>query len=99
MIGGPNNNAIALDDALRLRIDACARVTGVSAEEFVRVAVETYLQAHGSNGSSESPKRRSRLADLAAAAGAGVPAEEWDKVPRDLAQNFEHHRYGYPREE
>ncbi|MBO1351572.1 MAG: hypothetical protein EBE86_031295 [Hormoscilla sp. GUM202] len=31
--------------------------------------------------------------------GARVPDEEWAKLPRDLARNFEHYMYGAPKEE
>jgi len=31
--------------------------------------------------------------------GAQVPDEEWAKLPRDLARNFEHYMYGAPKEE
>ncbi|MBE9126580.1 MULTISPECIES: hypothetical protein [unclassified Coleofasciculus] len=31
--------------------------------------------------------------------GEQVPKEEWDKLPRDFARNFEHYMYGAPREE
>ncbi len=31
--------------------------------------------------------------------GQQVPPEEWDKLPKDFARNFEHYMYGAPREE
>jgi len=31
--------------------------------------------------------------------GAQVPPEEWAKIPKDLARNFEHYMYGGPKEE
>ncbi|MGK7904091.1 MAG: hypothetical protein AB4352_22315 [Hormoscilla sp.] len=31
--------------------------------------------------------------------GARVPEEEWAKIPKDLARNFEHYMYGAPKEE
>ena len=31
--------------------------------------------------------------------GASVPAEEWDKVPRDLSKFTDHYLYGTPRQE
>lgn len=31
--------------------------------------------------------------------GAQVPEEEWAKIPKDLARNFEHYMYGGPKEE
>jgi hypothetical protein len=34
-----------------------------------------------------------------AAISASVPMEEWEKLPRDLAKNFDHYHYGAPKEE
>jgi hypothetical protein len=34
-----------------------------------------------------------------AAISASVPIEEWEKLPRDLAKNFDHYHYGAPKEE
>jgi hypothetical protein len=31
--------------------------------------------------------------------GAKVPVEEWNKLPKDFARNFEHYMYGAPRDE
>jgi hypothetical protein len=31
--------------------------------------------------------------------GESVPAEDWDKLPRDSAKNFDHYAHGSPREE
>jgi hypothetical protein len=31
--------------------------------------------------------------------GASIPMEIWEKVPRDLAMNFNHYHYGAPKEE
>jgi|GEM_PF-3141570 len=31
--------------------------------------------------------------------GAGVPVEEWEKVPRDLSKNLDHYLYGHPKAE
>jgi hypothetical protein len=31
--------------------------------------------------------------------GKQVPIEEWNKLPKDFARNFEHYMYGAPREE
>ncbi len=34
-----------------------------------------------------------------AAISASVPMEEWEKLPTDLAKNFDHYHYGAPKEE
>jgi hypothetical protein len=31
--------------------------------------------------------------------GEKVPIEEWNKLPKDFARNFEHYMYGAPKEE
>lgn len=35
--------------------------------------------------------------EIAEEIGASIPDEEWEKIPKDLAQNFEHYMYGAPR--
>ena len=42
---------------------------------------------------------RPPLWERIAAISASVPMEEWEKLPRDLAKNFDHYLYGAPREE
>ena len=37
------------------------------------------------------------LVEKIAAITASVPAEEWDKLPRDLAANHDHYLYGTPK--
>ncbi len=34
-----------------------------------------------------------------AAIGDAVPDEEWAKLPRDLAKNFDHYAHGSPRQD
>jgi hypothetical protein len=34
-----------------------------------------------------------------AAISASIPIEEWEKLPKDLAKNFDHYHYGAPKEE
>lgn len=36
-----------------------------------------------------------RIAEI----GEQVPKEEWEKLPKDFARNFEHYLYGAPKEE
>ncbi|MBI4702775.1 MAG: hypothetical protein HY744_16775 [Deltaproteobacteria bacterium] len=35
--------------------------------------------------------------EVIAEIGASVPDEEWEKVPRDLAENHDHYLYGAPK--
>lgn len=92
-------NKIELDETLKRQVEECAEANGVSPTEVVRDAVQEYLSTHGSNGGHAAPKPRRRLAEIADAVTADVPDEEWAKLPTDLAKNFEHYRYGYPRED
>jgi hypothetical protein len=93
------DNRIELDDSLRRSVEQLAESTGQSATEILRKAVEDYLLTHGSNGGHLKPSPRRRLAELADAASADMTADDWAKLPTDLARNFEHYRYGYPRED
>ncbi len=91
-------NGVQIDDALRQRAEECARACGVPISEVVREALEEYLAAHASKvGPSPSP--RTSLAETADLIAARVPPSEWAQVPADLGKNFEHYRYGYPRED
>lgn len=37
--------------------------------------------------------------EVAAAIGASLPEEAWEKVPADLSKNLDHYLYGAPRQE
>ncbi len=93
------DNRIELDDSLRRSVEQLAESTGQSATEILKKAVEEYLSVHSSNGGRLSPGPRRRLAELAEAAGADMTGDDWARLPADLAKNFEHYRYGYPRED
>lgn len=95
----PPQNTVHLDDALKSRVDECARVMGLTPDTIVQEALEEYLAAHGRNGGQATPKPRRGLAEVADSIAWSVPNQEWAKLPTDLAKNFEHHRYGYPRED
>jgi Arc/MetJ-type ribon-helix-helix transcriptional regulator len=43
---------------------------------------------------TEKEKRPATLYELFEPIWASVPEEEWEKLPRDLAQNYEHYLYG-----
>ncbi|MCB9866172.1 MAG: hypothetical protein H6816_06005 [Phycisphaerales bacterium] len=87
---------IHLDVELQRRIADLARSTGVSPAEYVRTAVEE-LAARRNGGpqladSSDLLKSIARITE-------GLPDEELDKLPSDLAKNFDHYHYGHPRED
>lgn len=90
------DNKVELDETLKRRIDELAQTNGVSPAEIVREAVEEFA-AKRNGGHAVAPS--DSIWDLAARVTASVPDEEWDKLPTDLAKNFEHYRYGYPRED
>ncbi len=46
-----------------------------------------------------SPKGPLSLWERLAAIGDAVPDEEWAKLPRDLAKNFDHYAHGSPRQD
>lgn len=92
-------NPLQLDDSLKRKVEECAQANGVTPAQVIRQAVEEYLSVHGVNGGKSATGPRRRLADIADSIAATVPAEEWAKLPPDLAKNFEHYRYGYPRED
>ncbi len=91
-------NPLQLDDSLKRKVEACAQANGVTPDQVIRQAVEEYLSVHEANGGKSATAPR-RLADIADSIAATVPAEEWAKLPPDLAKNFEHYRYDYPRED
>ena len=93
----PADNGVRIDDALRLRAEECARASGVSISEVVRNALEDYLATRGSR--DVQPNRERSLSEIADSIAATVPADEWAKLPADLAKNSEYYRYGYPRED
>lgn len=89
-------NGIQLDESLTRRIDDLARSTGRAPIDIVREAVEEFAARHnGEQNAGDS----AGLWDIAAQITATVPEAEWAKLPTDLAKNFEHYRYGYPRED
>lgn len=99
MATSPIDNHFELDADLTRRVEKCAESNGISPTQVVHEAIEEYLSAHGTNGGPPTTKRRGRLSEIADDAAAHVPDEEWAKLPADLAKNFEHYRYGYPRED
>jgi hypothetical protein len=61
---------------------------GVEAEVVVSVAVPE----------REATPTAKPIWDIAREISASVPDEEWEKLPRDLARNFDHYLYGAPKE-
>jgi hypothetical protein len=48
------------------------------------------------NGAARDPQT-APIWELLAGLGHGVPAEEWEKLPTDLARNVDHYLYGAPK--
>ncbi|HWL92033.1 MAG TPA: CopG family transcriptional regulator [Phycisphaerae bacterium] len=95
-MAAPAESTIQLDDALKRRIDELAESNGVSPADLVREAVDAFAARR--NG-SEAVGDSEGLWDDAAKITASVPAQEWEKLPGDLARNFDHYHYGHPRED
>ena len=89
---------LQLDGALLREIEDAAEAGGISPVELIREAVAEYVATHGGNGMNAQEPLGEWLLEAADAARAAVPAEEWAKLPKDLAQNFDHYHYGHPRE-
>lgn len=89
-------NILELDDALKHRIDELAQADGVQPLDIVRAAVEKL--AATCNGSSALGDSES-IWDEATRITGSVPPGEWEKLPTDLARNFDHHHYGHPKED
>ena len=96
---GSGKNGVQLDDALKHRVEECAHANGVSTAQLVQGALEAYLATHASNGGHAAPGPNRPLFEVADSIAATVPADAWAQLPVDLAKNFEHYRYGYPRED
>jgi Arc/MetJ-type ribon-helix-helix transcriptional regulator len=55
--------------------------------------------SNGENGTHAAPTNQSDdLAAIFAEIAKDVPDSEWDKLPRDLAQNHDHYLYGTPKD-
>jgi putative addiction module CopG family antidote len=68
-----------------------------SADELVRKALELLPR----DTALESSKELSSVADvltLVKELTRDIPESEWEKVPRDLAQNVDHYLYGHPKQ-
>jgi Arc/MetJ-type ribon-helix-helix transcriptional regulator len=73
-----------------------------SADEVLLAGLKL-LQEHesgkGENGTHAAPTNQSDdLAAIFAEIAKDVPDSEWDKLPRDLAQNHDHYLYGTPKD-
>ena len=90
--------SIPLSDELRNFAEGqVARHGYRSVAEYVATLVQQAAeQAASENGSASAS---SSVWDIAAKLRSAVPAGEWDKVPADLARNFDHYHYGHSRED
>lgn len=98
---------LTLPDSLKSFVEAQAKKEGFgSAAEYVRAVIEQVRAQHPtqSNGTeanqpsvplldAEPATLERKLAEIAAK----VPAEEWAKLPKDLAENLDHYLYGAPK--
>lgn len=89
-------NTIQIDDALRRQIDQLAQTSGLTPADLIREAVEEFVARHSP---SESQADSDSFWDVAARIRESVQESEWEKLPGDLAKNFDHYHYGHPRVE
>lgn len=90
-------NALREHSARRLRIKGRAKFNPYDGK-ISRVALveEMILQEAGEIAYDPNARPIWEIADEIAAS---VPAEEWEKLPKDLSKNFDHYLYGHPKEE
>lgn len=79
----------------------------ISADEVLLAALKL-LQERGNGGHSNGTKEQKTidtagtkddsLAAIFAEIAKDVPDSEWEKLPRDLAQNLDHYLYGTPKD-
>jgi putative addiction module CopG family antidote len=67
-----------------------------SADEVVLEGLKL-LQARETRSSTPRANQVADLAALAAELTKDIPDSEWDKIPRDFAQNHDHYLYGAPK--
>jgi Arc/MetJ-type ribon-helix-helix transcriptional regulator len=65
-----------------------------AASLLLRQLERTEAQQPASNAAAHEPKA---IWDEALELTADVPAQEWDKLPRDLAEQHDHYIYGTPK--
>ena len=74
-------------------LKARALAQGVSAEQYARGVLEKDLKAFDS---ASQPGGR-HISEIIAEITADVPAEEFDKLPRDGSREHDHYLYGHPK--
>ena len=85
-------------ESLRQRLDCLAKTQGVTSQEIIRKALEEYIDNHDGNSAQAEQTASPRILELANNARSLASSLDWQKLPVDLAKNFDHHLYGHPRE-
>ena len=83
---------ISLEREAALKARAQAR--GISAEQYARLVLEENLKEHDSDGSKPDVRH---ISEVIAEIIAGVPPEEFAKLPKDGASEHDHYLYGHPK--
>jgi plasmid stability protein len=79
------------DKEATLRARALAQ--GVSAEQYARRVLEEDLQTLESAGKTDNR----HISEIIAEIMAGVPPEEFAKLPKDGSREHDHYLYGHPK--
>jgi hypothetical protein len=85
---------IEVTDELEQRLRDQAEQQGVPLDSYLRAALEA-LAVPESPASPSVPT--SPLLELFEQIWADIPEEEWEKLPRDLAEQHDHYIYGIPK--
>jgi plasmid stability protein len=80
---------IELPEEQEAALKARAAARGVSTEEYAREVLDRDLQ------SADQPERH--ISDLIREIMSDVPAEEFERLPRDGASEHDHYIYGSPK--
>lgn len=92
------------DDLCQMAEDLARERGHASVAEYLRSLLQDAVQQAPGSAAPESvatpepAQERPPLSTVAAEVGASVPADAWGLLPSDLAANFDHYRYGRPRE-
>lgn len=76
-------------------LKAKALAQGVSAEQYACRVLEEDLQASGGENAGKPDNRH--ISEIIREIMAGVPPEEFAKLPRDGASQHDHYLYGHPK--
>jgi len=90
--------SVPLSDDLRAFVEGESQRAGFDdPSEYIRSLIEDVRRRRVLEPASSPTSGASSVLQLARDIAATVPDEEWQRVPADLAANFDHYNYGAPR--